>query len=242
MLILNRDQLDKLNELGLNLDGHTRRVPKDLIFESPSSLKRVVIGPKVEINAFSYMVSGYLFATKIGRYCSFGEDIQIGRQNHPIGWISTSPFLYRQGNRVANFSKEFAPYLNDESFVYPINPTIMKKTVIDNDVHIGHGAIINAGVHISSGAIIASGSVVTKDVQAYSIVGGNPAQFIRWRFDEQIVNKILKTQWWNYTPKQLQGLPIHDPENFINNFNLKNLKQIIFPKIKINDIYEKDFK
>jgi acetyltransferase-like isoleucine patch superfamily enzyme len=242
MLILTRDKLDKLNELGFNLDGHTRHVPEDLIFESPSSLKRVEIGPKVEIGAFSYMVSGYLFATKIGRYCSFGEDVQIGRQNHPVRWISTSPFLYRQGSRVANFSKEFVPYLNDDKFVYPINPTIMKKTIIDNDVYIGHGAIINTGVHVGSGAIIASGSVVTKDVPAYSIVGGNPAQFIRWRFDEQIIKKLLSTEWWSYTPKQLQGLPLHEPEKFINDFNLRKLEKITLPKIKINDIYSKDLR
>jgi len=52
MLILNREELDKLNEFGFNLDGHTRRIPKDLIFEPPSALKRVDIGPKVEIGAF----------------------------------------------------------------------------------------------------------------------------------------------------------------------------------------------
>jgi len=188
------------------------------------------------------MVSGYLFATKIGKYCSFGEDIQIGRQSHPVSWISTSPFLYRHGSRVAKFSKEFAPYLNDDNFVYPVNPTMMKETIIENDVYIGHGAIINAGVHIGNGAIIASGSVVTKDVSAYSIVGGNPAQFIRWRFDEEIRCKLLKTKWWNYTPRQLQGLPIHEPENFVNNFNLKKLEIKNFPKIKINEIYKKDFK
>lgn len=59
------------------------------------------------------------------------------------------------------------------------------KTVIGNDVWIGHGAIIIAGVHIGDGAIIAAGSVVTKDVQSYSIVGGNPAKFIKKRFTEK---------------------------------------------------------
>jgi len=46
------------------------------------------------MGAFSYMVSGYIFATKVGRYCSIGEDVQIGRQNHPLDWLSTSPFTY----------------------------------------------------------------------------------------------------------------------------------------------------
>jgi acetyltransferase-like isoleucine patch superfamily enzyme len=58
------------------------------------------------------------------------------------------------------------------------------KTIINDDVWIGHGAIIIAGVTIGEGAVIAAGSVVTKDVKPYTIVGGNPAKFIKNRFSE----------------------------------------------------------
>lgn len=239
---LSRNQLDVLNQYGLNIDGSSRNIPDDLVVELPCSLKRTDVKMQVEFGAFSYMVSGYLCATKIGRYCSIGENVQIGRQNHPIEWITTSPFLYRQGNKVAKFPKEFTSCLNEDDFNYPHNPTKIKKTTIYNDVYIGHGAIINAGVTINNGAIIASGSVVTKDVLPYAIVGGNPAKFIRWRFDEKIINSLQDTQWWKYTPKQLHGLAIHAPDDFIKNFNLRKLERYAFSKIKLIDIYMKEFK
>ncbi|HFU76005.1 MAG TPA: CatB-related O-acetyltransferase [Arcobacter sp.] len=241
MIYLDREKLDKLNNLGFNLDGNARNVPEDLIFEVPCSLKRTQIREKVEVSAFSYVVSGFLCAVKIGRYCSIGENVQIGRQSHPIEWISTSPFLYREGNRVANFGRNFDLYLNDNNFVYLKSPVNIKKTIINNDVYIGHGAIINAGVCINNGAVIAAGSVVTKDVSAYSIVGGNPAQFIRWRFKEELIEKILETEWWDYTPKQLCGLSLHDPVEFINNFYFRRMEKISLKKIKLIDVYKKPF-
>lgn len=60
------------------------------------------------------------------------------------------------------------------------------KTHVGNDVWIGHGAIIVAGVTIGDGAIVAAGSVVTKDVEPCTIVGGNPAKFIRNRFATEV--------------------------------------------------------
>ena len=66
-----------------------------------------------------------------------------------------------------------------------------KKTIIGNDIWIGHGAIVLAGVKIGDGALIAAGSVVIKDVLPYTIVAGNPAKFIKNRFDISDLNKHL---------------------------------------------------
>jgi tetrahydrodipicolinate N-succinyltransferase len=59
-------------------------------------------------------------------------------------------------------------------------------------VWIGTNAIICSGVKIGQGAIIAAGAVVTKDVKPYAIMGGGPAKMIRYRFDEDVVKKLLK--------------------------------------------------
>jgi len=71
-------------------------------------------------------------------------------------------------------------------------------TVIGNDVWIGHGATIMPGVHIGDGAIIATKAVVTKNVEPYTIVGGNPAKPIKKRFSEDIISKLLQLKWWHW--------------------------------------------
>ena len=73
--------------------------------------------------------------------------------------------------------------------------------VIGNDVWIGYKAIILAGVKIGDGAIIGTRALVTKDVPAYSIVGGVPAKIIRKRFSEDIINELKILKWWDW-PKQ----------------------------------------
>ena len=72
------------------------------------------------------------------------------------------------------------------------------NTVIGNDVWIGYGATIMPGIQVGNGAIIATKSVVTKNVQPYSIVGGNPAKEIRKRFDEAIIKELLEIKWWDW--------------------------------------------
>jgi chloramphenicol O-acetyltransferase type B len=78
-------------------------------------------------------------------------------------------------------------------------------TVIGNDVWIGSEAIIMPGVKIGHGSIIGTRALVTRDVEPYAIVGGNPARTIRPRFDENSVNMLLEMQWWDWTDHQLKG-------------------------------------
>jgi acetyltransferase-like isoleucine patch superfamily enzyme len=76
--------------------------------------------------------------------------------------------------------------------------------IIGNDVWVGAGAIILSGVSIGDGAIVAAGAVVTKDVPAYSIVGGNPARLIRFRFSEDQIAKLLSIGWWNWSEEKIR--------------------------------------
>jgi acetyltransferase-like isoleucine patch superfamily enzyme len=234
-MILTKEHIEILNSYGLNFDGVNRNIPDDFTCELPCSLKRTEIGPHVRVGAFSYMVSGYLFATKIGRYCSIGEDVQIGRQNHPIDWVSTSPYFYLKGEEIQPIEKAMirrlvrnTPYSGD------VQPTKLQKTIIGNDVWIGHGAILKAGISVGDGAIIAAGAVVTKDVEPYSIVGGNPAKFIRYRIDQSLIEPLMKIQWWDYTPKQLEKFSMHDIANFILEFNQSNISKKEMQTLHIN--------
>lgn len=76
-------------------------------------------------------------------------------------------------------------------------------TEIGNDVWIGYEATIMPGVKIDSGAIIATKSVVTADVPAYSVVGGNPAKVIKYRFDKSTINELLAIAWWDWSAEKI---------------------------------------
>jgi virginiamycin A acetyltransferase len=77
--------------------------------------------------------------------------------------------------------------------------------VIGNDVWIGYEAVILSGVHIGDGAIIGTRAVVTKDVPSYTVVGGVPAKEIKKRFNEQTVEKLLKSQWWDWSFEKIKS-------------------------------------
>lgn len=120
---------------------------------------------------------------KIGKFCSLSSNITIMLGgNHPIKNISTYPF------GLLNTDK-FKGYINIEKE--------KKDTFIGNDVWIGHGVTILTGVTIGDGSIIAANSNVIKDVEPYSIVGGNPARFIKKRFTDQQISKLLEIKWWD---------------------------------------------
>ena len=102
--------------------------------------------------------------------------------NHLSDAISSYPFaVFGEGWEGAMEGKSY-PYRGD--------------TIVGNDVWIGYNATIMAGVKIGDGAIIGANSTVTKDVEPYAIVGGNPAKLIRKRFSEDEIETLLKLKWW----------------------------------------------
>ena len=80
------------------------------------------------------------------------------------------------------------------------------------------------GIHVGDGSIIAANSVVTKSVPPYSIVGGNPAKVIKYRFHESIYNELLNIRWWDYELCDLFEFDLINPETFIKNFHKSTLK------------------
>jgi len=190
-------------------------LPRHTVLEAPSSLKWTQYEHSIELGAFSYQVSGYCFAARIGRYCSFGEDVQIGRQNHPTTWISTSPAFYLKGPRLFDVDPDsFAggDQFQDYKFSFDGPPTKAQITTIGHDVWIGHNAYIGAGVTIGDGAVVAAHAVVVKDVPPYAVVAGNPAVIKKMRIPPNMIGPVLRTQWWRYAPWQLAHL---DPSRLL---------------------------
>lgn len=174
-------------------------------FEKPSKIESQSTFINSSIGKYSYCGYGcFVSNTKIGRFCSISDNVSIGVSNHPTDWVSTSPaFYYGRDSIPKNLAS--LEYNNDS-----------KVTTIGNDVWIGRGVFIKSGVHIGDGAIIGMGSVVTKDVDPYQIVAGNPAKKIRSRFNDESIKKLLKIQWWNLDNKYLKRLAPHmnDLETF----------------------------
>lgn len=196
--------------------GASLSLPVHSVLEAPSSLKWTAFGHSLELGAFSYQVSGFCTAARIGRYCSFGEDVQIGRQNHPMTWASTSPAFYLNG-RTFDLGSGFegADEWHRYRFTADEAPTKVRITTIGNDVWIGHGAMISAGVSIGDGAVVGAGAVVARDVPPYAVVAGNPAVIKKFRLPPNLVSPMLRCRWWRFAPWQLTHLNPARPEQFI---------------------------
>lgn len=130
----------------------------------------------------------------IGKFCQIaaGVNFVMNGANHQMNSVSTFPFYIFEGW---------------EQNVPPISQMPMKgDTVIGNDVWIGQNSTILPGVHINDGAIIGMNSVVGSDIPAYTIVAGNPAKKIRKRFDDELIQILLKLQWWNMSIEKINNL------------------------------------
>ncbi len=194
----------------------TVSLPVETRIEAPSSLKWTQYEHSLHLGAFSYQVSGYAFAARIGRYCSFGENVQIGRQNHPLHLVSTSPAFYLH-DRLFDLGNGFkgAEEWHAFAFQHATPPTQARVTQIGNDVWIGHCAYVKAGVTIGDGAVVAAHAVVTKPVPPYTVVAGNPAVIKRYRIDPMLITPMLRSQWWRFAPWQLAHLDPSKPGRFV---------------------------
>ena len=152
----------------------------------------------------------------IGKFCQIaaGVEFVMNGANHQMNAVSTFPFYTLEGWDMKPPAASDMPFKGD--------------TVIGNDVWIGQNATILPGVHIGDGAIIGANSVVGSNVEPYAVVVGNPAETIRYRFDKDLTELLLKFKWWDKPVEEINALiPI------LTNSDLE------FVKNKIRELTEK---
>lgn len=148
---------------------------------------------KVEVGMHSYgscFHNGFNVGGNVvvGRYTSFGPDIHFFGANHPMNYASMSPYFYQKSWSGKKEIKDIERY----------------TLSVGNDVWIGYGTIITCNCHsIGNGAVIGAGSVVTKNVEPYSIVVGNPAKKLRYRFDDEVRELLEESKWYELEPEEL---------------------------------------
>ncbi|MFS2160063.1 CatB-related O-acetyltransferase [Pseudomonas sp. Pseusp122] len=128
---------------------------------------------------------------RIGSYTSIAAGVRIllGGE-HRTDWLTTYPFPAMM--KGLEDIKDYAPSKGD--------------VVIGSDCWICAGAMILSGVTIGHGSIVAAGAVVTRDVAPFSVVGGNPCKFIRWRFDEDVRQQLLDAAWWDWPMDEVKAI------------------------------------
>lgn len=170
---------------------------KEMVF-----LKNFINNPHIHVGDYTYyhdyhhperfeidnVRNCYTCKLVIGKFCQIavGTTFIMADSNHAMTGFSTYPFF------IFTHMDQHLPSLPKKG-----------DTVIGNDVWFGTNAVIMPGVTIGDGAIIGAYAVVTKDVEPYTIVAGNPARFVRQRFQKEIVEELQQIQWWNWEDEKV---------------------------------------
>ena len=169
-------------------------------------VKPTVKNPNIIVGDFTYIadsefenhVTNYYPWSRdkliIGRFCQIatGVEFVMNDANHQMNTVTTFPFYTLEGWEMNAPDPSDMPFKGD--------------TVIGNEVWIGQNAVILPGVHIKDGAIIGANSVVGSDVDPYTIVVGNPARALRKRFDDELIELLLRFRWWNKSIEEINAL------------------------------------
>ena len=189
-------------------------------------IKPTITNPNIEVGEFSYfgdvnfeehVTHHYDFNGDkliIGKFCQIaaGVNFIMNGANHKMNSVTTFPFyIFTDWNQNPP----------------PLSELPLKgDTVVGNDVWIGQNVTVMPGVNIGDGAIIGANSTVAKNVEPYTIVAGNPAKFIRKRFDDELIDLLEKVKWWNMSIDKIQDIiPVLNDSNL--DFVKEKLKEIL---------------
>ena len=156
---------------------------------------------KVDIGRFTYGTKrmeviewGEGANLRVGSFCSVASGLRVLLGgNHRADWVSTFPFGFIHTDVFGAERKPEQPYSNGD-------------VQIGHDVWIGSNVTIMSGVTIGNGAILAANATVVKDVGPYEIWGGNPAQFIKKRFEDDVIRALQDLAWWDLPLAKIKSM------------------------------------
>jgi chloramphenicol O-acetyltransferase type B len=173
------------------------RLEKSDEHECLSTLNQLLERKLLEVGRFTYGVPRVLAfgrslpALTIGAFCSIADGVTIVLDgNHRSDWVSTYPFRIQLG-MTGMFSDG--------------HPASRGPVIIGNDVWLSREAMILSGVTIGDGAVVGARAVVSRDVAPYSIVVGNPARHVRYRFSEAVISELLQLRWWDWPESEIRA-------------------------------------
>ena len=163
--------------------GRIRFEGLNLIGRMGSFTGEVEIGLCSTVGAFA----DFTGPIRIGRYCQIGPSVGLVANDHPVGYLTT--------------------YINSRLMQGRLGRQVEHEAIrIGHDVWIGRQVVVLKGVTVGNGAVIGAGSIVTRDVPPYAVVAGNPARVLRYRFTDDLIERVQASCWWNLSPDELQAV------------------------------------